>query len=98
MVRSPSATVGDVADLPRDDVHQLIEPISSLVVPTVTYRLLFVLAFLADDRRRAAHVAATDHPHGGVDGDNCGVLGRGSTLIPFATGITHSMASMQAPR
>ena len=32
------------------------------VVPTVTYRLLFVLVILAHDRRRIAHVAVTDHP------------------------------------
>ena len=33
-----------------------------LVVPTVTYRLLFVLVILANDRRRVVHVAVTDHP------------------------------------
>jgi len=32
------------------------------VVPTVTYRLLFVLVILAHDRRRVVHVAVTDHP------------------------------------
>jgi putative transposase len=32
------------------------------VVPTVTFRLLFVLVILAHDRRRIVHVAATDHP------------------------------------
>jgi hypothetical protein len=32
------------------------------VVPTVTFRLLFVLAILAHDRRRIVHVAATDRP------------------------------------
>jgi putative transposase len=32
------------------------------VVPTVTYRLLFVLVMLAHDRRRVVHVAVTDHP------------------------------------
>jgi putative transposase len=32
------------------------------VVPTVTYRLLFVLVLLAHDRRRIVHVAVTDHP------------------------------------
>jgi hypothetical protein len=31
-------------------------------VPTVTYRLLFVLVILAHDRRRIVHVAVTDHP------------------------------------
>ena len=32
------------------------------VVPTVTYRLLFVLVILAHHRRRVVHVAVTDHP------------------------------------
>ena len=32
------------------------------VVPTVTYRWLFVLVILAHDRRRIVHVAVTDHP------------------------------------
>ena len=32
------------------------------VVPTATYRLLFVLVILAHDRRRLVHVAVTPHP------------------------------------
>ena len=32
------------------------------VVPTVTYRLLFVLVILAHERRRVVHIAVTDHP------------------------------------
>jgi putative transposase len=32
------------------------------VVPTVTYRVLFVLVLLAHDRRRIRHVAVTAHP------------------------------------
>ena len=32
------------------------------VLPTVTFRLLFVLMILAHDRRRIVHVAITDHP------------------------------------
>ena len=32
------------------------------VVPTVTYRMLFVLVILAHNRRRIVHVAVTDHP------------------------------------
>jgi len=32
------------------------------VVPTVTYRLLFVLVILAHERRRIVHVAITPHP------------------------------------
>jgi len=33
-----------------------------IVVPTVTYRLLFVLVILAHDRRRIVHMAVIDHP------------------------------------
>ena len=32
------------------------------VVPTVTFRLLFVLVILAHDRRQIVHVAVTEHP------------------------------------
>ena len=32
------------------------------VVPTVTFRLLFVLVIFAHDRRRIVHVAVTKHP------------------------------------
>jgi hypothetical protein len=32
------------------------------VVPTITFRLLFVLVILAYDRRRIVHVAVTTHP------------------------------------
>lgn len=32
------------------------------VVPTVTFRLLFVLVILAHDRHRIVHVAVTEHP------------------------------------
>jgi transposase InsO family protein len=32
------------------------------VVPTVTFRLLFVLVILEHDRRRIVHVAVTEHP------------------------------------
>jgi transposase InsO family protein len=32
------------------------------VVPTVTFRLLFVLIILAHDRRRIVHMAVTEHP------------------------------------
>jgi putative transposase len=33
-----------------------------VVVPTVPYRLLFVLVILAHERRRVVHVPVTDHP------------------------------------
>jgi len=32
------------------------------VVPTVTFRLLFVLVILEHDRRRLVHVTVTEHP------------------------------------
>ena len=32
------------------------------VVPTITFRLLFVLGILAHDRRRIVHAAVTEHP------------------------------------
>ncbi len=32
------------------------------VVPTVTFRMLFVLVILAHERRRIVHVAVTEHP------------------------------------
>jgi transposase InsO family protein len=32
------------------------------VVPTITFRLLFVLVILGHDRRRLIHVAVTEHP------------------------------------
>jgi putative transposase len=41
-------------------VDQIIA--TDFVVPTATYRLLFVLVILAHKRRRIAHVAVTDHP------------------------------------
>jgi transposase InsO family protein len=42
-------------------VHQ-IAAADFFVVPTVTYRLLFVLVILAHHRRRIVHVAVTAHP------------------------------------
>jgi putative transposase len=41
--------------------HQLMAA-DFFVVPTVTYRLLFVLVLLAHDRRRIVHLAVTAHP------------------------------------
>jgi putative transposase len=39
-----------------------IDAADFFVVPTVTYRLVFVLVLLAHDRRRIRHVAVTTHP------------------------------------
>jgi transposase InsO family protein len=42
-------------------IHQ-IAAADFFVVPTATFRLLFVLVILAHERRRIVHVAVTDHP------------------------------------
>ena len=39
-----------------------IMAVDLFVVPTVTFRMLFVLVVLAHERRRIVHVAVTDHP------------------------------------
>jgi hypothetical protein len=39
-----------------------IQAADFFVVPTVTFRLLFVLVILAHERRRIVHVAVTEHP------------------------------------
>jgi putative transposase len=45
----------------RNHVGQIVAA-DFFVVPTVTYRLLFVFVLLAHDRRRIRHVAVTAHP------------------------------------
>jgi putative transposase len=45
----------------RNHIGQVVAA-DFFVVPTVTYRLLFVLVLLAHDRRRVRHVAVTAHP------------------------------------
>ena len=45
----------------RNHVGQIVAA-DFFVVPTATYRLLFVLVLLAHDRRRIRHVAITAHP------------------------------------
>jgi putative transposase len=62
-----AAAVANVADLP----HQSCESdhgADFFVVPTVTFRLLFVLVILEHDRRRIVHVAVTRSSDGGLDG------------------------------
>src|ERR1700736_4867058 len=51
----------------RNHIGQIVAA-DCFVVPTATYRLLFVLVLLAHDRRRIRHVAVTAHPTSGVDG------------------------------
>jgi hypothetical protein len=45
----------------RNQIGQIVAA-DFFVVPTATYRLLFVLVLLAHDRRRIRHVAVTAHP------------------------------------
>src|SRR4249919_767438 len=45
----------------RNHVGQIVAA-DFFVVPTATYRLLFVLVLLAHDRRRIRHVAVTAYP------------------------------------
>jgi hypothetical protein len=45
----------------RNHIGQIVAA-DFFVVPTVTYRLVFVLVLLAHDRRRIRHVADTAHP------------------------------------
>ena len=45
----------------RNHIGQIVAA-DFFVVPTVTYRLLFVLVLLAPDRRRVRHIAVTAHP------------------------------------
>jgi hypothetical protein len=43
-------------------VHTKIAAADFFVVPTITYRLMFVLVILNHQRRRVTHVAVTAHP------------------------------------
>jgi transposase InsO family protein len=45
----------------RNHLDQIVAA-DFFVVPTVTYRLVFVLVLLAHDRRRLRHIAVTAHP------------------------------------
>ena len=46
----------------REQGFPQIQAADFFVVPTATYRLLFVLVILAHERRRIVHVAVTEHP------------------------------------
>ena len=61
MRRPTTTTVANVADLPDQSRDQILAA-DLFVVPTVTFRLLFVLVILAHDRRQIVHVAVTEHP------------------------------------
>jgi putative transposase len=68
---------------------QQIAAADFFVVPTATYRLLFVLVILAHERRRVVHVAVTHHPTAAWTAQHCarrfrGIRRRG---ISFMTGI-----------
>ncbi len=56
--RSPSATWRTFLDLHLKD----LVAIDFLVVPTVTFKVLFVFVVLAHDRRRIIHFNVTEHP------------------------------------
>jgi putative transposase len=58
---SPNATSQTWRTFLANHVEQIMAA-DFFVVPTVTYRLLFVLVILAHDRRRVVHVAVTEHP------------------------------------
>jgi putative transposase len=45
----------------RNHISQIVAA-DFFVVPTATYRLLFVLVLMAHDRRRIRHIAVTAHP------------------------------------
>ncbi len=56
--RSPSATWRTFLDLHLKD----LVAIDFFVVPTATFRVLFVFVVLAHDRRRIVHLNVTEHP------------------------------------
>ena len=61
MVRRPTPPSQTWRTFLANHVEQIMAA-DFFVVPTVTYRLLFVLVILAHDRRRVVHVAVTEHP------------------------------------
>jgi transposase InsO family protein len=69
-VKPPSASIlSDHADHPRktwktfvaNHIHQVVSA-DFFVVPTATFRLLFVFLVLSHDRRRILHFGVTAHP------------------------------------
>ena len=61
MRRSPRPPSQTWRTLLTNHAHQAVAA-DFFVVPTVTFRLLFVLVLLGHDRRRIVHVAVTAHP------------------------------------
>ena len=56
---TPPGSAKHTGRCPRLDPHHVAD---LFVVPTVTFRLLFVLVILERDRRRLVHLAVTEHP------------------------------------
>jgi putative transposase len=84
--------------------HQ-IKAADFFVVPTATFRLLFVLVIPAHDRRRIVHVAVTDHPTAAwtaqqlrnafrgskyLDNHDAADRCRGCRTVPLAQGVAGS--------
>ena len=65
------------------------------VVPTVAYRLLFVLVLLAHDRRRIRHIAVTAHPTAAWTAQQLREAFPGTRRLATCStiAITHSTAS-----
>jgi hypothetical protein len=59
---SRTGRISTVRQVPITCLEGQIVAADFFVVPTATYRLLFVLVLLAHDRRRIRHVAVTTHP------------------------------------
>ena len=53
--------LADVARLLKAHIHDIVA-VDFFVVPTITFRLLFVFVVLRHDRRELLHVNVTDHP------------------------------------
>jgi putative transposase len=60
--KKPSRTTGQHWKAFLKNHSAEIISIDFLVVPTITFRLLYVLVFLSHDRRKIIHINVTDHP------------------------------------
>jgi putative transposase len=61
MMRRPQPPSQTWPSFLKNHIGQIVAA-DFFVVPTATYRLLFVLILLAHDRRRIVHIAVTAHP------------------------------------